>query len=64
MGMILYHDTFSALEAILEKEVISHSRCIITHEMNKYFKGDFNKSRKCVSSLLKGIKEGHKCFNQ
>ncbi|MEI6423713.1 MAG: hypothetical protein WCP55_15960, partial [Lentisphaerota bacterium] len=41
MGLILSHDTFSALEAILEKEATSHSRCIITHEMNKYFKGDF-----------------------
>ncbi len=59
IGMTLAHDTFLAFEAILEKEATSNSRCVITHELCKHFKGDFKKSRKCMSSLLKGAKEGY-----
>ena len=59
MGIMLTRETFLKLETILEKETKSSSRCIITHELSKYFNGDFKESRKCLSSLLKGMIEGY-----
>jgi predicted nucleotidyltransferase len=60
IGVMLTHETFSALESILDNETKSHSRCVITHELGKYFNGDFKESRKCLSSLLMGTREGYK----
>lgn len=60
IGKICRKETVSVLQQILLKETTSNSRCVICHEMQKYFNGSFSESRKIISVLLTGVKEGYK----
>ena len=59
IGKICSQETFSELDEILKWEITSKSRCVINHELRKYFNGNFNEARKILSLIRSGIKEGY-----